>query len=335
MKFVARVHQAVEQLAVRTGQLGIHVEIPDLLAVGQLGQICVDPIDHGHHRHIIVAREDAGHDDGGVGSLGLHDAQDGLESPGDIRDFGFIAARRNGTADVIGAGEQHDDLRVDSVQFPIVETPEDVLSLIGAPAEIGRVPTEKVLFPIRQQRGIVGRAPTPRDRVAFEIDVDAALLRFLEQLRMGKHGVRVGAGDGLIGGERRGLRNGRRGSNGGRLVADELVCPRDEVFPIGAVSMAAVMLAPGELPVQQAGIDRRHFRRVIVVRHAQVLGAQEPEHRSGGHCRHETALLIEPFRVALLRHAVTDEGQPRCAQCDQFMRVHRQIAGVLAAKSRI
>jgi hypothetical protein len=40
--------------------------------------------------------------------------------------------------------------------------------------------------------GYVERAPASDDRIAFEIHVDPALLRFLEQLRVRSHGVLIG-----------------------------------------------------------------------------------------------------------------------------------------------
>ena len=129
----------------------------------------------GMHRHFVVARENAGQHDRGVGRLGLHDAQDGLQAPGDIR------SRSPGRiANVVRARQQNDDLGIHSVQFAVVETPEDVLDLIGAPSEIGRIPTEEILFPIGQQLGIIRGPPAARNGIALEIDVDATLPGFLQ-----------------------------------------------------------------------------------------------------------------------------------------------------------
>src|SRR5207244_12841030 len=66
-------------------------------------------------------------------------------------------------------------------------------------------------------------------------------------------------------------------------------------------------------------IDRRHFCGVIVVRGPEIFRAQEAKHRPGRDGCHVAALLVEPFRVALLRRAVTDEGQAGRAQSDQLM----------------
>ena len=52
---------------------------------------------------------------------------------------------------------------------------------------------------LRQEFGIVGCAPAARDRIADEVDVDAAGARFLEQLRVGGHRILIGARCGSIG----------------------------------------------------------------------------------------------------------------------------------------
>ena len=116
-------------------------------------------------------------------------------------------------------------------------------------------------------------------------------------------------------------------------AVEELVGPGNEVLPIRAVGVPAVMLTPGQLAIEQAHVDRRHLLVVIVVRGPQVFRAQEPEYRPGGDGGHVAALLVQPLRVALLRHAVADEGQARRAQGDQLMRIHGYVAGVLAAEN--
>ena len=42
--------------------------------------------------------------------------------------------------------------------------------------------------------------------------------------------------------------------------------------------------------------------------------------------------MIEPLRVALLRDAVADEGEARCAEGDEFIRIDGDVAGSLAAE---
>src|SRR6476646_10092211 len=77
-----------------------------------------------------------------------------------------------------------------------------------------------------------------------------------------------------------------------RRVLEKAVRPRDEVLPVGPVGMAAVVLAPGELPVQQTDVDRRHLLGLVVVRTTEVFVAKQPEHRLRGDDRHEAAMLI-------------------------------------------
>ena len=98
-----------------------------------------------------------------------------------VRDFPVSAGLR---ADVVGSGQDHDDLGVDAVELTVLEAPEDVLGLVGAPSEVAGIPAPEVLPPVRQEFGIVGRAPSADDRIADEVDVDAAFGRFLEQLRV-------------------------------------------------------------------------------------------------------------------------------------------------------
>src|SRR5262245_25107715 len=94
-----------------------------------------------------------------------------------------------------------------------------------------------------------------------------------------------------------------RGVSFGRSVTQELVGPRYEVFPVRTISMAAVVLPPGELAIEQADVDCRHSFRLVVVRPAQIFCAKQPKHGSSGDSSHETALVIEPIGVAFLRHA--------------------------------
>lgn len=47
-------------------------------------------------------------------------------------------------------------------------------------------------------------------------------------------------------------------------MADEVVCPLDEVLHIWRVRVAAVMLTPGELTIEQTVIDDRHPGCVVI-----------------------------------------------------------------------
>ena len=112
--------------------------------------------------------------------LGVQDVQDGLQALRDVLHHGVVPFRGNRVADVVGAGQQNDDFRIHSVHLSVVEPPEDVLDPVRPPAEIGRIPSVEIARPTRQQIGTVGRPPTPRDRIAREIDVDPALLGLFE-----------------------------------------------------------------------------------------------------------------------------------------------------------
>src|SRR5205085_5172850 len=101
--------------------------------------------------------------------------------------------------DVFCASKQNDDFGIDSIQLAVLQTPQDVLRPIGTPSEISRVPAEEILLPIGEQVGVVDGAPSSCDRVTFKVDVDPAMLRLPEQLRMSDQRVRVGSEDRLVG----------------------------------------------------------------------------------------------------------------------------------------
>src|ERR1700761_6524533 len=94
---------------------------------------------------------------------------------------------------------------------------------------------------------------------------------------------------------------------GGR-VADFLVRPEEKVLRIGGIGVASVMLAPGELSIEQAGVEGRHLFGVVVVGNAEVFCSEELEYGSGGNGSHIAALVVEPFGVSLFGDAVADEG---------------------------
>src|SRR5205085_12255388 len=153
------------------------------------------------------------------------------------------------------------------------------------------------------------------------------------QLFVSDEGVGVGSRSGLmIGRRRRDL--SRRGWQKCGLVMQEFVRPGDKVFPVGAVGVTAVVLAPRQLAIEQAHSYRRHFCSVVIFGNAQSFCAEKLEYGAGRYGSHETALRVEPFRVTSLWHAVADERQTRRAKGDKFVRVDGKIAGVLAAKYR-
>ena len=97
--------------------------------------------------------------------------------------------------------------------------------------------------------------------------------------------------------------------------------------------MTAVMLPPCQLAVEHAHVHRGHLLLAVIIGSAEILRAQQPEHRPCGYGSHVTALMIEPLRIAFFGNAITDEGQPRSTQGDELMGVDRDIAGVPGAKS--
>src|SRR5206468_2073525 len=99
-----------------------------------------------------------------------------------------------------------------------------------------------------------------------------------------------------------------RHGRGGRGELEELAGPLDEVFHVRAIFVSAVVLAPSEFAVEEAGVHGRHFRRAIIFFLADVARAEETEHGTGGDGRHIAALLVEPIRVTARRDAVADEG---------------------------
>src|SRR5687768_13557972 len=98
--------------------------------------------------------------------------------------------------------------------------------------------------------------------------------------------------------------------------------------------MSAVMLAPRELAVEQAGVDRRHPGNAVILFLTEVLRLKQAKHRTCRNRRHVTSLLVEPMRITPLGYAVADKRESRRAQRDQLMGVYGKITGVLAAERR-
>ena len=274
-------------------------------------------VDGRHHRGVVVAREDGGQDDRRRGRLLPASVDDRLEAPGDVGHLGLVAGL---LADVVGAGEEHDDLRVDAVQLAVLQAPQDVLRPIPAPAEVAGIPAVEGLLPMGQEVRVVEGAPATGDGVAQEVEIDAAALRLGQELLVGEVGVAVGAHPRLVRGNR------------GRRVVDQPVRPGDEEAHVRAVLVSAVVLAPGELAVEQARVDGRHLRHAVVLGHPEVSRPEQAEDRARRHRGHVAALLVEPVGVALLRDAVADEGRARRAQGDELVRVDRDVAAFLLPK---
>jgi len=171
MQLVPGVHHPIEESAVAISEFVVDVQIPDLPAVGDFREIAVDAVNNGHEAHVVVSWEERRHNDRRRRRLGLEKTHNRLDASRDILCPRFGIAMHRRITDVICAGEQNDDFGIHSVEFAVLQPPENILCLIGAPSEISRVPTEEILFPIGQQLRIVGGAPAPRNRVALEIDV--------------------------------------------------------------------------------------------------------------------------------------------------------------------
>ena len=62
--------------------------------------------------------------------------------------------------------------------------------------------------------------------------------------------------------------------------------------------MAAVMLAPGQFAVQQAGEHGRHGLLAVVVRQAEIPRAEQLEHLARGDGRLPAAVLVQPQGIS-------------------------------------
>ena len=98
--------------------------------------------------------------------------------------------------------------------------------------------------------------------------------------------------------------------------------------------MAAVMLSPRELAIEQTDIDGRHLRHAIVLLFAEILYAEQSEDRTRRNRGHVAALMIEPVCVALLEDAVADEHPARRDECDELMRIDGDVIRRLGTEGR-
>ena len=117
--------------------------------------------------------------------------------------------------------------------------------------------------------------------------------------------------------------------------SDKPIGPGDEVLHVRAVFMAAIVLTPRQLALEKPGIHRWHFCGSIIFLLPDVLNSQQSEYRSSRYGGHVTTLLVQPIGVPTFGHTVANECEPKSAQRNQHMRVHREIAGILAAKRRL
>src|SRR5437667_12633844 len=89
-----------------------------------------------------------------------------------------------------------------------------------------------------------------------------------------------------------------------RGVLQILVGPGNEIFPVGAVGVSAVVLPPGQLAVEHADVHGRHLLPLVIIRYAEIFRAEKPENRAGRDGGHVAALMIEPPRIAFFGHAI-------------------------------
>src|SRR5262245_18847549 len=160
MQYVSFVEDAVDERSTRISQTIVDVEESDALAVGERREPLIDLVDRRDDRDVVVAWKDGGEDDRRRGCFLLTDVDDRLDPTRDLGDGLIVAGLR---ANIVGAGEQDNHLRIDIVQLTVLEPPEDVLRPVGTPAEVPCVPPEEVLFPVREQLGVVERTPSAND----------------------------------------------------------------------------------------------------------------------------------------------------------------------------
>src|ERR1700722_9806652 len=117
-------------------------------------------------------------------------------------------------------------------------------------------------------------------------------------------------------------------------MPDKLVHPLNEILHVRRVGVAAVVLPPRKLPVQQSLVHCRRLRRMLILE-CESLGAKQSIDAARVDGSHETTLVVKPPRIAFLRYSVADKGKPRGAQCNQFIRIHWNLARTPASETRL
>src|SRR5215469_11646513 len=90
-------------------------------------------------------------------------------------------------------------------------------------------------------------------------------------------------------------------------TAEVFVGPRNKVLPVRPIRVAAVMLPPRKLAIEQTDIHSRHLFGLVIIGPSKIFNPEQPEHGLRRDCRHEATLMIEPLRVAFFGDAVADE----------------------------
>ena len=129
--------------------------------------------------------------------------------------------------------------------------------------KLRRVPAEEILPPVRQKVGIVGRAPAAGDRIADEVDVDAARSRLLEQLRMrassssDRCGVRL---DPRCRSIRHGCRALRRRLWFPDRRGDRATCHQQDRQPCPGLHRTSLVVAAGACPRNLSAHGMKYFQ---------------------------------------------------------------------------
>lgn len=171
------------------GKAARDVEVDDFLPVGDPFEERVGCLDFREEDHLVVSGENADEDDLCLGCALLAFLSDRFDSLGDL--FGRI-----GIGEVVGSREHNNDLWCHPVEFAMSDAPKDVLGFVSTPAETACVPPEEILILVLQIDLPFGvaRAPSPRNGIAQEVEIDPTGFRFLNQFFVGFEGVRVAPG---------------------------------------------------------------------------------------------------------------------------------------------
>ena len=199
-------HDLPREIALGVQEPGAEIHEEDILAVSQGREEfvhLVNPFADG-----VLGRCSTGKDreqkDLGVRMLrpnGLHDLFDAGSNP-----FRLLVAV---TTEIVGADHDHDDLRMDAVEFAVLQTPENLLGRLSGNAQIQRLPWREARIAVgSMSRPPVGDRVADQDEIevpfpgldfAQEIVVPAFLHRRHGTLRCagsgGKRGLEGGAGD--------------------------------------------------------------------------------------------------------------------------------------------
>ena len=244
-----------------------------VLPSASVARFALMPVDLRHDGHVVVAREDAVRMIVASGAFWRHEIDDRLQAARDVRRPSRHRPAALPTLFVPASSTITFGFTPSSSPF---SRRQRMFSTRSAPQpKSAAFQPKKFSLPVGEELRIVGRAPAARDGVAFEVDVDAALLRLLRAAARAPS-MRV-----LIGARRRPDRPGQgcacqrqRRDGCTRLQPAAAACTGDvsylllaacrrnlsahgmKYFQFGRVGVSAVVLAPGELAVEQADVHR-------------------------------------------------------------------------------